>query len=182
MHHFLQKISYKHRFCIGPTSKINRQVFFALDSYNGLFVEFSRQNELLLYYLPFLQSHQVGKLVLNHSIWFEMQEFGCQGCPHDEFNNRKRPLKILWCLALTLGRPPEKRTRNYSAYLLFYQRVPSTAGGHSSENTHSRRASESSTRLQQTSSLNFQRNRHSSLSVEKTHFPPCKLFNVIIFG
>ncbi|VDM31222.1 unnamed protein product [Hydatigera taeniaeformis] len=75
-------------------------------------------------------------------------------------------------LAEVPGRPPEKRTRNYSAYLLFYQRVSSNAsvGVQPVDTTRSRRTSDSSGKLRPVSTLNMRRNRHSSLSVEKSHF------------
>nr|CDS22949.1 ubiquitin carboxyl terminal hydrolase 24 [Echinococcus granulosus] len=74
-------------------------------------------------------------------------------------------------LAEVPGRPPEKRTRNYSAYLLFYQRVTSNTGVSVQlvETTRSRRTSESSGKLRPGGTLNIRRNRHSSLSVEKMH-------------
>ncbi|KAL5963642.1 Ubiquitin carboxyl-terminal hydrolase 24, partial [Taenia solium] len=75
-------------------------------------------------------------------------------------------------LAEVPGRPPEKRTRNYSAYLLFYQRVSSNTGVgvQAVETTRSRRTSDSSGKLRPVSTLNMRRNRHSSLSGEKSHF------------
>nr|CDS25696.1 ubiquitin carboxyl terminal hydrolase 24 [Hymenolepis microstoma] len=81
-------------------------------------------------------------------------------------------------LAETPGRPPEKRTRNYSAYLLFYQRVPSTTStqstynnSQSGENQRSRHPSGASTKKRSSlNALGFRRNRHSSLSVEKSLF------------
>ncbi|KAM7541942.1 hypothetical protein Aperf_G00000004283 [Anoplocephala perfoliata] len=72
-------------------------------------------------------------------------------------------------LAETPGRPPEKRTRNNSAYLLFYQRV---SGGQSTDFPRSRNPSESSVkRKTSVNALSIWRNRHSSLSVDKPVFP-----------
>ncbi|VDD74903.1 unnamed protein product [Mesocestoides corti] len=72
-------------------------------------------------------------------------------------------------LVETPGRPPEKRTRNYSAYLLFYQRVPPSSGGSvcPPEKTRSRRTSEPSTKPRSGSALGCKKRRKSSTSGEK---------------